>query len=238
MARAEGVPVVSIAAVVQHNTSGFAALAETGIRDVRDFEGKRYGGWGQRLEHEMIRTAMEGAGAAFDRVTFVNIGMIDSFTAARRRVADFFWIFYGWEGISGELQGIDFSFLPLREMADVLDYYTPVIITSEAMIADDPETVRGFVRALSRGYAVAIDRLGEAAEILVRQVPELDAALVAASQAWLSPRYTDEGTPWGAQAREVWVRFAEWALANGLITETIDPDRAFTNDFLPEEGEG
>jgi ABC-type nitrate/sulfonate/bicarbonate transport system substrate-binding protein len=233
MARAQGIPVVSVAAVIQHNTSGFAALADTGIRTVKDFEGRRYGGWGQDLERVMVRTVMEGEGANFATVSFVNVGTIEAFTAARRNLADFFWIFYGWSGIAATLEGIDFNYLPLPDLADVLDYYTPVVITSEQVIAERPELVRSFLRALARGYRSAIEEPEAAAAILLARVPELDPALVSASQAWLSPRYTDPGVAWGVQKREVWARFADWALENGLIDRPIDVDRAFTNAFLP-----
>ena len=74
--------------------------------------------------------------------------------------------------------------------------------------------------------------------ILLDQVPELEPLLVAASQAWLSPRYIDEGVPWGTQRREVWERFAGWALENGLIDHAIDVDSAFTNAYLPGGASG
>ncbi len=238
MARAIGVPVVSIAAVVQHNTSGFAALTEKGIRTAKDFENKRYGGWGQQLEEVMIRTVMAQEEADFDTVTFVNIGTIDAFVAARRDLADFFWIFYGWSGINAKLQGIDFSFLPLIEHAEVLDYYTPVIITNETLIQQDPGLVECFLRALKKGYEYAIENPDEAAAILLSRVPELDEALVVASQRWLSGKYAEDSEVWGMQKQEVWQRFAEWALENQLIDTEIDAERAFTNQFLLAEGEG
>ncbi|MBE3590785.1 MAG: ABC transporter substrate-binding protein [Firmicutes bacterium] len=53
-ARASGVPVVSLGTLYQHNTSAFAALKEAGIRSVRDFEGKRYGGWGRRRSEAVL----------------------------------------------------------------------------------------------------------------------------------------------------------------------------------------
>ena len=43
-------PVVAIAAIIQHNTSGFASPAEKNIKTPADFEGKKYGGWGSPME--------------------------------------------------------------------------------------------------------------------------------------------------------------------------------------------
>src|SRR3990167_10655612 len=50
LARAKDIPVVSIAAIIQHNTSAFASLKKSKIEKVADFEGKRYGGWGSPIE--------------------------------------------------------------------------------------------------------------------------------------------------------------------------------------------
>jgi ABC-type nitrate/sulfonate/bicarbonate transport system substrate-binding protein len=234
MARSQNVPVVSIAAVIQHNTSGFAALKEKNIQTALDFEHKRYGGWGSALEEAMIQTAMGVAGADFTTVTQVNIGMVDFTTAATRDLADFFWIFYGWEGIHAELEALDFTFIPLIDISDIFDYYTPIIISSEGLIDQNPDLVRRFLRALSKGYQYAIDAPVGAAEILLKHVPELDQELVRVSQAWLAGKYAEGAEIWGVQCHETWQRFMEWAVGSGLIETEIDVDRAFTNAFLPQ----
>ncbi|MCU6339987.1 ABC transporter substrate-binding protein, partial [Enterobacter quasiroggenkampii] len=43
MARQQNVPIVSIGAIIQHNTSGFAAPKDKNIKSPKDFEGKTYG---------------------------------------------------------------------------------------------------------------------------------------------------------------------------------------------------
>jgi len=235
MARAQDVPVVSIATLFRHNTSGFAVTTDRGVTGPADFEGLRYAGWGSDLESVMIRTVMEAVGADFDTVTMVNIGMLDFTTAVRRNLADFYWIFYGWAGVHAELQGITFDYFPLRELADVLDYYTPVIVTRERLIDERPDTVRRFVRALSRGYVYGNEHPSEAADILLDHAPELDADLVRASQAWIAEQTKDEIDRWGWQEEAVWSAFAQWALDNRLIERAIDPATAFTNDFLPTQ---
>jgi len=101
------------------------------------------------------------------------------------------------------------------------------------MIKDRPDVVRRFLRALARGYARATLHPIEAAEILLDHAPELDPELVYASQAWIAGLTLADVDRWGRQEEAVWVRFADWALANRLIERAIDPLAAFTNDFLP-----
>lgn len=235
MARAQDIPIVSIAAVFPHNTSGFAAPTDLAILEPADFENLRYGGWGSDLESVMIRTVMDLHGGDFATVEMFNLGMLDFVTAIKRGFADFFWIFYGWQGIHAQLQGIDFTYIPLTELADVLDYYTPVIVTSEGTIAAAPDMVARFVRGLARGYIYAALHPEDAADMLLTFAPELDAELVHASQSWLAGQSDTTTQTWGFQKTETWTCFAEWAYDNALIEKAIDPLASFTNQFLPSE---
>ena len=235
MARAQGIPVVSIASLYPHNTSGFASAPDRNIQSPSDFAGKAYAGWGSEMEEVMIRTVMELDGADASTVEFVNIGTIDFTTAVQLDIADFYWVFYGWQGVHAELEGIAFDFLPLRDLAEVLDYYTPVLITNERMLSDRPEFVARFLRAVAQGYTTAALAPASSAELLLDYAPELDRDLVLASQQWLAAKSVTVVGEWGRQEESVWTEFAAWALENGLIETAIDPLAAFTNVHLPEE---
>src|SRR5699024_3947136 len=59
MARNEDLPLVSVAAIIQHNTAGYASPVEKGIKEPADFEGKKFGGVGTELEQVMMETILE-----------------------------------------------------------------------------------------------------------------------------------------------------------------------------------
>ncbi|WP_407272621.1 ABC transporter substrate-binding protein [Radiobacillus sp. PE A8.2] len=233
-ARVQDIPIVSIGAIIQHNTSGFAAPADRGITSPADFEGKTYGGWGAPVEQAVIDSLMKQEDANVDEVEIVNMGNSDFFTAVERGDIDFAWIYYAWTGVEAELRDMELDMLYLTDYTDKLDYYTPVIITNEDKIAEDPDTVKAFMAAVSKGYQYAIDNPAEAADILTAAVPDLDAELVKASQEWLSPKYQDDAEQWGIQTEEVWENYASWMYDNGLLEEELDVENAFTNEFLPE----
>ena len=88
-------PVKAIAAIIAHNTSGFASPVEKNIKTPKDFEGKKYGGWGSPMEEAMIRALMEKYGADYSKVQIINIGASDFMTSVQKDV-DFSWIFFGW----------------------------------------------------------------------------------------------------------------------------------------------
>ncbi|MDQ0270825.1 ABC transporter substrate-binding protein [Cytobacillus purgationiresistens] len=234
-ARVQDVPLVSIAAVIQHNTSGFASPAEKNITSPKDFAGKTYGGWGSPVEASVIDSLMKIDNADVNDVSIMNIGDTDFFTAVQRDV-DFTWIYYGWTGVEAELRGEDINMVYLTDYTEKLDYYTPVLATNEKMIAEQPEAVRAFVKAAEKGYKFAINNPSEAADILLEAAPDLDEELVKKSQEWLAPRYQDDAANWGEQKLSVWENYAEWMFENELLDKPLEADKAFTNEFLPNEG--
>jgi len=233
-ARVEEIPVVAIAAIVQHNTSGFASPAEKGIESPAHFEGKKYGGWGSPVEEAILRAMMDKYDADFEKLEMVTIGSADFFTSVTKDV-DFTWIYYGWDGIASEIRGMDLNFINLRDEDEALDFYTPVIIASEQTIEQNPKLAEKFLRAATKGYEYTIDNPEAAAEFLLKASPELDRDLVIKSQQYLSKEYRSDAHAWGHMKREVWENYARWMYDRELIESMIDADNAFTNEFLPGE---
>lgn len=232
LSRIAGLPVVSLAAVIQHNTSGFASPKDKGIETPKQFEGMRYGGWGSPIEQATIESLMLAADADYDKMEIINMGNSDFFAAIERDI-DFAWIFYAWTGIEAELRGVDLNMIYMKDYNENLDYYTPVLVTSESLIAEDPELVRSFVAAVAKGYQYSIEQPEQAAEVLIAAEPDLNPELVKASQQWLSPRYQDDAPRWGEQKLSVWEGYADWMFSNGLLEGELEAEKAFTNEFLP-----
>ncbi len=233
-ARTEKMPVVAIAAIVQHNTSGFAAPLDRGISTPADFEGKRYGGWGSPVETALLKTLMSHYHADFSKIEMLNIGAANFVSAVQKNMIDFAWIYYGWDGILAELRKVPIRFFLLQEEDHRLDFYTPVIISSEKIISQQPQLVRKFLRAVEKGYRYAIEHPEAAAKTLLDAIPELDADLIYASQTYLSPKYQDDAPYWGYMKEEVWDNYMQWLLENDLLENPIDIQQCYTVDFLPK----
>lgn len=233
LARVEGLPIVSIAAIIQHNTSGFASRKDENITSPRDFEGKKYGAYGSPTEQAVIKGLMECAGGDFSKVQFIDIGSTDFFVATERGDIDFAWVFKGWTGAEAEQRNIPLNIVMMNDQHCIPDYYTPVLITSEKMISAHPDVVKRFMAATSAGYQFTIANPSEAADMLVAAAPELDKGLVQRSQEYLSKQYQADAPRWGEQRTEVWHDYAQWMADRKLIAKMIEPDKAFTNEFLP-----
>ncbi len=109
---------------------------------------------------------MQKENADFSTIKMVNIGEADQLASLNKDI-DLTWIFYGWTGIQAELRNQELNMLWLKDVDPALDYYTPVIITNEKMIQDMPEVVKKMMKAVSQGYAFAIEKPEEAADILL-----------------------------------------------------------------------
>ncbi|NMA66710.1 MAG: ABC transporter substrate-binding protein [Clostridiaceae bacterium] len=231
-ARSQDVPVVSIAAVIQHNTSGFASLKEKNILSPKDFEGKTYGGWGSPIEEATIKYLMDQAGADFSKVNILTTGDADFFQISESGQVDFAWIFEGWDGAAARLRGIELNYIDLGKEAPVFDYYTPVIITNESLINENEELVEAFMKAAVKGYKFAIENPEEAADIFVEAVPEIDKELAIESQKFLADKYQAEAPYWGMQKEETWKNYCDWLFENEFIEKNIDVTKAFTNKYV------
>lgn len=232
-ARIEDVPVVSLAAVIQHNTSGFASLKEKNIKTPKDWAGKNYGGWGSPVENATLKALIEKDGGKVEDINILTTGSADFFQTSKSSV-DFAWVFEAWTNVEAKLNGFDIDYIALRDYDEALDYYTPVIITNERLIKKNKDMVAKFMKAVKKGYEYAISNPVKAGEILLDNAPELNRDLVIESSKYLASRYQDDAPYWGRQKESVWANYQDWLLDNGLIHSKTDMKKAYTNEFLGE----
>ena len=226
-------PIKAIAAVIQHNTSGFASPVSKNITSPKDFEGKTYGGWGSPSENAILDAVMKKENVEFSKLKVLDIGEDDFFTAVNKNV-DMMWIFEGWTAIEAKQKGIDLNYISLRDLDERLDYYTPVIISNETLLDENPELAKKFLSATSKGYNYSIENPEEAAKILVRYAPEIDEDLAIESQKFLAKEYISDAARWGEMKDSVWNNYTEFLREYNLIEKDLKASDAYTNEFLPE----
>ena len=173
---------------------------------------------------------MNAAGA--DPSTLTMVGADGSGVAQLNNGIDLIWEFKGWALTQAEMEGMSFNYIPLNSLDERLDYYTPLIITNNDMIENDPETVQAFINAVKKGYEYAIDNPDESAEILSTYVPEYDLDFLKKSQEYLSQEYAKDAESWGVMKDSVWDGYTEFMLENGLIEKSIPASDQYTNQFI------
>lgn len=229
----EQLPIKAIATVIQHNTSGFAAPKSKNIKSAKDFEGKTYGGWGSPSEEAVLKAVMKKSGADYKKLKNISVGNDDFFAATQKNI-DFLWIFEGWTGIEAKIKGVDLDYIPVKDLDPALDYYTPVLITSNKIAKENPEKARKFLKATEKGYQDAIKNPEESAKILLKYAPEINEKLAIDSQKYLADKYIDDAPKWGVMKAEVWNNYTKFLKDNGVIKKELKAEDAFTNEFLPQ----
>lgn len=236
LAGEDPLPITAVAAVIQHNTSGIVSRKGEGMDTPKGLEGHKYATWDLPVEKATIQRVMEANGGDFSKVELIPSTVTDEVSALQSKSVDAIWIFYAWAGIACDVAGLETDYFAFADMDPVFDFYTPVIISSNQYLQENPETAKAFLAALSKGYEYAIEHPKAAADILMEAAPELkdSADLVYASQEYLAEEYVAESDRWGEFDTERWSAFYTWLNNNQLLEGTLDPNAGFSNDYLPE----
>jgi NitT/TauT family transport system substrate-binding protein len=128
-------------------------------------------------------------------------------------------------------QGYD---VDVVRVADYMQLVSNGLVTNETTLANNPEVVKAFIKAMLQGIVDTAENPIEAYEISGKYIENLAEAntdlqrqILAESIAlWQTerPGYTE---PAG------WINMQQVLLNMGLLTEPQDLSKAFTNDLLP-----
>jgi ABC-type nitrate/sulfonate/bicarbonate transport system substrate-binding protein len=226
--------VTAVAALIQHNTSGIISLKEKGISSPKHMENMRYATWDSPVEKAILKNVITVDGGNYSKVKMIPTTVEDVVSALKTNI-DCVWIYYAQEGIACKEKGLDTNFFLFKDINPTLDFYTPVLASSNSFLKQNPEVAKKFLRATAKGYEYAIKNPQDAANILVKNVPETDKNLALKSQEYLKDQYKAEVKQWGKIDQKRWDAFYAWLYDNKVLTKKIAPGQGFTNDYLPEK---
>ncbi len=225
-------PYTAVAAIVQHNTSGIMSRAEDGITSAKGMEDHVYATWNMPIEQATIKQIVEADGGDYSKVQMVPYTVDDEVAGLRAKMFDTVWVYEWWAVQNAKLQDYPVNYFSFADMDPVFDYYTPVIAANDDFAAQNPELVKGFLRAAKRGYEFAAQNPAEAADILCEAVPELDPELIHTAQEFISPEYISDASAWGEIDPARWAAFYQWLNDEGLVENQLDVNAGYTLDYL------
>jgi putative hydroxymethylpyrimidine transport system substrate-binding protein len=232
LARAAGVPVVSVLALVQRPLQGIMVLADGGIAAPADLVGQTVGYPGIPSQEAFLATMLETDGATLADVDLVNIGFDLIPGLVSGRVDASLGAFWTHEPILAEREGYSTAMLKVDDWG-VPPYYELVIVAGEETVTTSPDLVDRFLRATRRGYEDAIADPAAAIAALQAASPDLDVAVEEAGIALLVPVWTEGGVPFGTQTAARWDAYAAWMAERGLIPADLDVTTAWSAAFAP-----
>lgn len=231
----KGAGITAVAAIVEHNTSGVISKKNAQISQPSELAGKRYGTWNDPIELAMIQSMMAKQNADFSQVQLVPNVDSNSMTAIENNLFDAAWIFYSWDGVMAQTElKLDTNFFYMKDFANELDYYTPVIIANNEYLKTNTDQAKRVIRAIKKGYQYAIEHPEESADILIKYAPELKGkrAFVVASQKYISQQYASDPSKWGQFDADRWNAFYRWVNENGILETPLPDNTGFTNELV------
>jgi len=235
LARSEGVPVVSVAGIVQHPLNSMMTLKESGIDRPGLLEGKKVGFAGIPVDEGLLDTMLEQDGLDIEDVQLVNVGFDLGPALMGRSVDAIVGPYWTHESIQMELEGYEVNVMRIEQWG-VPDYYELVLVVSEETLSKRRDVVERFVRAFRAGYEAAAADPQAAVTTLQKASPEsVNEEVERRGVELLAPLWTDGVPRFGWQEAARWESYAAWMKGRGLVREGLDASAAFTNEFVAGE---
>lgn len=225
-------PVLAVAAILQHNTSGIISAKEKGIASPKDMEGHSYATWDLDIEKKTLQQVVEKDGGDFEKIELIPSTVTDEPTALATDMVDSIWVYEGWAKIACDLAGIDTNYFNFKDIDPVFDYYSPVIMGNSDWMSANPDGAKAFLKACEEGYNFCVENPKEAADILLNAAPELDKELVYESQQFMVDQYIADADKWGVFDGERWDNFYKWIVEQKIVDYDIENGCGFTNDYI------
>ncbi len=227
-ARAEGAPVVAIAAIYQRHPLALMSLAENGIVRPQDLVGTTvHITYNSRQIYYALLNAQGIDPSQINELerTDMTLGPII------RGEADVIDAWIVNEVPRAILDGIDFNLILPSDYG--IDFYPNVIFTTEDMIANNPDLVERFLRATLRGMQSAVDDPEEAAALAVARNDTLSLESETEAMRQSLPLLKPGGSSVGMMDEETWQQAYEMLVQQNLLEEgDLEVNNAYTLVFL------
>lgn len=230
-AEASGIPVVSLAALVQHHLNCIMTLRSSHITSPVQLVGKRVGQGGTPADQVILNTVFRHAGVE-GKVHLVNLNYPYVPALLDGRVDAIEGAYQVWEKIQIEQQGRRVNVIQLQKWG-VPDEYELVLLASRHMTEAHPGVLRRFMRALDMGESLAVRHPQRAVSDFLALNPQTSAGKRLVRQSWhlLIPFVQKRGVAFGSQTSGRWHGLAAWMYRNHLVNRLVPNSQLFTNRF-------
>jgi NitT/TauT family transport system substrate-binding protein len=231
LARAQGLPVVYVMAWWQQFPVGVASKSDLGIRTPQDLAGKRIGLPGlYGASYIGLIALLDAAKLNESDVTLDSIGynQVEALIAGQDQAVV---IYVNNEPIQLRAQGYDINVI---RVADYVQLASNGLVTNEQTIKENPDLVKGMTGAVLKGLKDSIANPDEAFDISKNFVENLAQAdqsvqkeiLTTSIEFWKADQL-------GYSNPTAWENMQAVLLKMGLLKQSLDLNKAFTNQFIP-----
>ncbi len=235
LARAQGLPVRVVSTNNQRFPTVFFSKAAAGITKPEDLKGKTVGIPGRFGASYIGLLALLYANKIPEsdlNIQEIGFAQVAALTEDKVQVASGY---ANNEPLQLDKSGIKVNII---KVSDFYPLASDGVIVSEKLIKDNPELVRGFVRATLRGMQDVINNPQEAFDIALQYIPEAQrgdttlqrSVLDATAPFWQSDLTKQNGL--GYTDPKSWEATHTFLRASNLLKSDVKIDDAFTNEFI------
>ena len=228
-ARAQRWPLISIGPLLVNTVVCLMYLKEGPIKRLENLKHRRVGWPGLEIDLPILGTMLEAAGLTFDDILPVDVGFALTDALLTGKADAVFGAFVNYEQVEAESRGAAVEFVSPTKYG-VPDLYQLVVMTSDRMITEHPNLVRGFTLALTRGLTFTHQHPNEALGTYLKANAMADPALSAKTFDKTWPYFPETL----AQDPARWKSVMGWLLTRGVIKKAVPLEKLFTNRFVPK----
>ena len=221
----QGVPVKSIAAVVQAPLNIILSLKEKDITEPADLAGKTVGYAGTELSEALVHSIMQKSGQDPNSVELIDVGFDLMSSMVTGNVDATIGCLVNHEVPQMEKEGFEVNYF-FPDDFGVPQYYEGIFLANDDMIENEPEVLAGFLRGCQKGFADFKNDTDAVLQVLLDNQDEsnfpLDPDVEKQSCQTLLPLMETADAPFLSQSESCWQENIDWMYDEGLISSKPD----------------
>ena len=227
LAREKGVPVVALAVIYKDSPVAIGSLRKNNILLPEDLVGKKVGLIYGRDEETIYRALL--AKEKINSKSVNEVALLAGLSQLTTGAIDAQILYEINEPVLLAQQGFEVNLIKPRDYGIL--FYSDVLFTTEDMIKENPEEVKNFVQASLNGWKLVFENPEEAISEVLSVNSSLDMNHQTRFLELSKPLITGNGDM-GYSDKKVWEAMQDTLLSQGLLKNTVDIDKVFTNSFL------
>lgn len=226
LARSKGIPVVAIGVIYKQTPISLVSLKEKNITKPEDIIGKKiavvYGNDEVLYKIMLLKQKI-------DRSKLNEVAQIPDVSQLLTNQVDVKMVYEMNDPVLLKIQGKETNIIRFRDYG--VDFYGDTLFTTEDMIKNHPDVVKKFVKASFKGWNYAIENPIEAIDETMKVNPNLNKEAQLGYLQTSIPIVSKDGKL-GFSNKDIWENMEKELINQKVMTESIEIDKTFTNDFL------